>query len=184
MSRLSLKDIPRYERILEIARHFPAMDPSACQAYLHLLRAADEIHALMTASLVEHGMLPGRFRVLMMLVDKEQGFMPGVPRTPADLADLAGVTRATMTGLVDTLERDGWVRREPDVQDRRMMLVRLMPKGHQALMDMLPAHFRRIGAIMGVLSVPERRSLVQLLDKLVDHAASLSAPLPHPTGSL
>jgi DNA-binding MarR family transcriptional regulator len=107
-----------------------------------------------------------------------------ITRTPAELAELAGVTRATMTGLVDTLERDGWVRREPDVQDRRMMLVRLMPKGHQALMAMLPAHFRRIGSIMGVLTEPERRALVHLLDKLVDHAASLSAPLPHRTAPL
>jgi DNA-binding MarR family transcriptional regulator len=183
MSRLPLKDIPRYECLLDMARHFPAMDPSACQAYLHLLRAADEIQAFMTSSLIDHGMRPGRFRVLMMLVDKEQGFMPGAPRTPADLAELAGVTRATMTGLVDTLERDGWVRREPDVEDRRMMLVRLMPKGHEALMAMLPAHFRRIGAMMGVLSEAERKSLVHLLDKLVDHAASLSAPLLQPAGS-
>jgi DNA-binding MarR family transcriptional regulator len=168
-----LKDIPRYERILEVARLFPALDPSACEAYLHLLRAADVAHELTKANLVHHGMLPGRFTVLMMLVDKEQGFKPGPPRTPAELARLAGVTRATITGLVDTLEGDGWVRREPDAQDRRMMLVRLTPTGHQAVIDMLPAHFRQIASIMGALSEPERKTLVHLLDKMVDHTAGL-----------
>ncbi len=38
---------------------------------------------------------------------------------------MAGVTRATMTGLIDTLERDGLVMREPDPVDRRMMFVQL-----------------------------------------------------------
>jgi DNA-binding MarR family transcriptional regulator len=143
---------------------------------MHLLRAADEVYGLTTANLIDHGMLPGRFRVLMMLVDKERGFLPGQPRTPAELAELSGVTRATMTGLVDTLERDGWVRREPEVEDRRMMLVRLTPTGHQALMAMLPVHFRQIGAIMAALSEAERKTLVGLVDKLVDQVATLPRP--------
>jgi hypothetical protein len=43
-------------------------------------------------------------------------------------------------------------------------------------MSMLPAHFRRIGEIMGALSEAERKSLVRLLDKIVDHAAALGSP--------
>ena len=39
MPLLLLKDLPRYECLLESAKDFPDLDPSAAEAYLHLLRA-------------------------------------------------------------------------------------------------------------------------------------------------
>ena len=98
-----------------------------------------------------------------------------VPRTPAELADAAGVTRATMTGLIDTLERDGYVVREPDPSDRRMLSVRLTSKGEQFLQEFLPGHFRIIAAVMSTLSESERKTLVRLLVKVQQHAATLRA---------
>ena len=44
------------------------------------------------------------------------------------LADIIGVTAITMTGLVDRLERDGWVERRQDTQDRRAKQVFLTDK--------------------------------------------------------
>jgi DNA-binding MarR family transcriptional regulator len=90
-----------------------------------------------------------------------------VARTPAELAEVAGVTRATMTGLVDTLERDGLVNREPDPQDRRMMSVNLTPKGHHLITDVLPNHFKMMGGMMSPLSEAERKVLVRLLAKIL-----------------
>ncbi len=101
----------------------------------------------------------------MQLWDKE-GNCPTV-RTPAELADMAGVTRATMTGLVETLERDGFVRREPAPGDRRMMSVHLTPRGETLLKELLPPHFRLMGAIMAPLTHEERKQLVRLLAKIL-----------------
>ena len=39
---LLLKDLPRYECLLDSAKEFPDLDPSAAEAYLHLLRAGDD----------------------------------------------------------------------------------------------------------------------------------------------
>jgi len=55
-----------------------------------------------------NGISQGRFTVLMLLLRRSD-----VPINPADIAERAGVTRATMTGLIDVLERDGFVKREP-----------------------------------------------------------------------
>jgi DNA-binding MarR family transcriptional regulator len=41
------------------------------------------------------------------------------PLTPGRLAELSGLSPATMTGVLDRLEADGWVRRERDPDDRR-----------------------------------------------------------------
>jgi DNA-binding MarR family transcriptional regulator len=163
-----LKDLPRYECILEAAQQFPDLDPSACEAYLQLLRAADDIFHAREAILAGHELSQGRFTVLMLLLDKLEN--RAIPRTPAELADSAGVTRATMTGLIDTLERDGLVKREPDPIDRRMMSVHLTARGHEVLREVLPGHFKWMAAMMRPLSEGERKTLVRLLTKISQRA--------------
>src|SRR6266496_3207581 len=125
MPRLFLKNLPRYECLVEASGQFPDLDPSATQAYLYLMRAGDEAAELVHDNLASFNLSSGRFTVLMLLMKRctlasEKGIV-----TPAELADMAGCTRATMTGLVDTLERDGLVKREPDSRDRRMLTVNL-----------------------------------------------------------
>ncbi|MFF8955319.1 MarR family winged helix-turn-helix transcriptional regulator [Streptomyces sp. NPDC014894] len=46
-----------------------------------------------------------------------------------ELAQAAGVTSRNVTGLVDTLERDGLAERVPDGRDRRSVLARITPAG-------------------------------------------------------
>lgn len=181
MPHLMLKDLPRYECLLEAAREFPDLDPTAAEAYLHLLRTADDVFALADSHFAEHGISHGRFGVMMLLWHSSaprsgETATPGKsccrPLTPAELAEAAGVTRATMTGLVDTLERDGFVVREPDPTDRRVLPVRLTKKGENFLAKFLPRHFRQVSGIMGALSESERKTLVRLLGKVQQHAAT------------
>jgi DNA-binding MarR family transcriptional regulator len=172
MPLLMLKDLPRYECLLEAARRIPDLDPSACEAFLNLLRAGDEAYRQSEGFFSEHNITPGRFTVLILLSDKLGG--EPLPQTPAELAEKAGVTRATITGLVDTLERDGLVRREHDSDDRRMMLVHLTQKGHATLREILPGHFKRMAALMAPLSEHERKALVRLLDKVAGQASAMA----------
>ena len=183
MPHLLLKDLPRYECLLEAAKEFPELDPSAAEAFLHLLRTGDEAFSVTEKNLSSHNISQGRFCVLMLLwrsvhpsaavlVGADAG-TPG-PRTPAELADAAGVTRATMTGLVDTLERDGFVTREPDPDDRRMMSVRLTTKGEKFLREFLPGHFKVATTIMSTLTEAERKTLVRLLIKVQQQVAVLN----------
>jgi DNA-binding MarR family transcriptional regulator len=46
------------------------------------------------------------------------------PLSPSALARRAGLHPATMTGILDRLERSGWVARERDPADRRAVLVK------------------------------------------------------------
>jgi len=46
------------------------------------------------------------------------------PLSPSTLARRAGLHPATMTGILDRLERGGWVVRERDPSDRRAVVVR------------------------------------------------------------
>jgi DNA-binding MarR family transcriptional regulator len=48
------------------------------------------------------------------------------PLSPSALARRSGLHRATMTGVLDRLERGGWVARERDPSDRRAVVVRAL----------------------------------------------------------
>jgi DNA-binding MarR family transcriptional regulator len=48
------------------------------------------------------------------------------PLSPSALARRAGIHPATMTGILDRLERGGWITRERDPADRRAIAVRAL----------------------------------------------------------
>ena len=170
MAFLILHNLPRYECLLEAAKQFPDLDPTATEAFLHLLRAGDEAFRAVESHLATHRISQGRFMVLMLLFDKLTKCAHS--RTPAELAEMSGVTRATMTGLIDTLERDQLVKREPDPRDGRMMSVTLTEKGGALLESILPDHFKRMTALLQPLNQAERRVLAQLLAKVTAPADS------------
>ena len=49
------------------------------------------------------------------------------PLSPSALARRAGLHPATMTGIIDRLERGGWITRERDPADRRGVVVQPIP---------------------------------------------------------
>ena len=137
---------------------------------MHLIRAGDEVWRVMNGHFAAHDITQGRFLLMMLMLEKQGSDCPR-PSTPAALADLASVSRATITGLLDTLERDGFVRREPDAADRRQISVHLTPAGQAFMHGLLPTHFQLINGLMGNLSEAERKTLVKLLHKIVERTA-------------
>lgn len=176
MPLLLTKDLPRYECLREAAREFPDLDPSATEAFLKLLRAGDEAFRVVEAQLATHEISHGRFGVLMALWRRGRPEGATAALTPAELAEQTGVTRATMTGLIDTLERDGLVRREPAREDRRMTTVQPTPAGLATVERVLPGHFQVMAALMGPLSGEEREVFSALLDKILKQAAVITTP--------
>ncbi|MSU51392.1 MAG: MarR family transcriptional regulator [Opitutus sp.] len=180
MPLLMLKDLPRYECLLAASREFPDLDPSATEVFLHLLRAGDETFRVVEAQLARHKITQGRFGVMMALWGNCQraGNETEKPLTPAELAERTGVTRATITGLVDTLERAALVTRKPHPDDRRMMSVGLTKRGEKLLAQIMPEHFRRMAWLMGPLSENERSVFVRLLAKVMQRAGEEPSAVP------
>ena len=56
------------------------------------------------------------------------------PLSPSALAERAGLHPATMTGILDRLERAGWIARDRDPSDRRAVLLRALRKRNPELM--------------------------------------------------
>ena len=153
-----LRAIPKYDVLLEMSGRYPDLDPSAIQCCLTLRRVADDLEAAMNRHFAAHGVSHGRFTLMLML--------DGGGLSPTELAERIGVTRATISGLLRGLCRDGLVTRRPDPADLRAATAHLTDAGAAQLRAMLPDHFRRLAGVVGGLSPEERARLVALLRKV------------------
>jgi DNA-binding MarR family transcriptional regulator len=156
---LQLRDLPTKETLKKFAQRYPQADISAVSAFLHLLRLATDLSFALDACLSLHGLLQGRWWVLILLMREEN-----LTSTPSALAEKAGVTRATMTGLIDGLERDGLVERLLDSRDRRSVSVRLTAAGQSRLDQVMPDYYRRVHDCMAGLDESDRERLHELLN--------------------
>ena len=86
------------------------------------------------------------------------------------LAQLEQVEPPTMTRLVDAMERDGYVERAPDPEDRRAVIVRPTPKGTRALKQGRAQRVEALAAGLRTLS-PDQLSIlargVEVLERVV-----------------
>jgi DNA-binding MarR family transcriptional regulator len=163
-----LRDLPKYEAIRQRAAKYPELDARGLEAFLVLLRVASDVLDALEAFLAKQGTSQGKFTVLMLL---NRDVDAGV--SPSDLADRSGVTRATITGLLDGLTREKLVVREDDTGDRRKAVVRLTPRGQEMLEAMLPDYYRQVADLMRGLSDVEKATLVELLMKVNGQLPSL-----------
>jgi len=158
---LLLRDLPKYETLLAYSKRYRNVNPAAVEAYLNLLRVASDVLDATEEYFQDHGTSQGRFTVLCLLNRN-----PETPLCPADLADRAGVTRATMTGLLQGLEGEGLLKRTSSSDDKRMFFVELTAKGRRYLDNVLPDWFRRVGDLMDGVSEKERVTMLKSLEKV------------------
>jgi DNA-binding MarR family transcriptional regulator len=147
------------------------LDAGAVEATIVLLRVASDVFDGFAAQFERHGISQGRFMVLMMLDRYYDRAL-----LPSEVAEKIGVTRATVTGLLDGLERDGFVQRKAHPEDRRAVTVALTTKGRCFLDELLPGHYRRIAGLMANLDEDERKELVRLLAKVAAGTNALLDP--------
>jgi DNA-binding MarR family transcriptional regulator len=99
------------------------------------------------------------------------------PTRPSVLAAALGVAPHTITDVVDALERDHLVARQPDPTDRRAQLVALTSAGEAVLAVASATRERLLKEVFGALDPADRATMMRLLDVL-DRAAAALIPCP------
>lgn len=87
--------------------------------------------------------------------------------SPGALLRSMMVTSGTMTNRIDRLEEKGLVRRVPDPEDRRGILVELTEQGRELVDIVLISHVANEERILKALSKEEQQTLATLLSKLL-----------------
>jgi DNA-binding MarR family transcriptional regulator len=144
------------------ARH-PGTDPLATECVINLIRTESLLAGELNNRFRPFGLTGSTFNVLMILDGEPE------PLSPHELGERLLVTRGTVTGLLDTLQRRGLVKRVPHPNDRRMLLIELTERGRSVLRKTWAVHFPAQTEMLSVLSDTEKETLVRLLGKLEAH---------------
>lgn len=82
-----------------------------------LIRSHNEI---LSKKLRDNGITPPQWMTLHQIYKE--------PKTIGQIVDAVQLSYSTVSGIIDRLERDGWIQRERDERDRRMIWIRKTEK--------------------------------------------------------
>jgi DNA-binding MarR family transcriptional regulator len=116
-------------------------------------------YALFKAPLEKYHLTPKQFSLLAFLW-KQDGL------SQVELSEKCQIDRTTIGGLVDRLQQQGYVRREPHPEDRRAFQIRLTERGTALEKDLLFIARKVTDTFTAGLSPEETENLRQLLKKL------------------
>lgn len=160
----------KYQALLDEMQRRGLPDAEGVRLCFQVLSLAAAIDRDCAALLAPHGLSEGRF-VLLFLLDAagEDGL------APKDLAQRAGISRATVTGLLDGLQREGLIERQPDAHDRRALRIVLTAQGRRTARKVIAQHSQWIAQLLAPLNSAERGQLQRLLGKI---AAAMQEAAP------
>lgn len=87
-----------------------------------------------------------------------------------------GVTRATVSGLMAALEREGLVKSQVDGEDRRKLVARLTAKGEAVIKKQHELNLVKFRAVFSSFTSKELSSLTALLHRFREAFASAAEP--------
>lgn len=155
---LQLKDIPDTKILKKFANRYEAVDSEKVIQFLSILRVGTDLIEVLNNFLGKYDLLQGRWWVLILLMREDD-----LTSTPTELAAKAGVSKATMNGLINRLLKDGLISRTQCEEDGRSYRVKLNRLGQAKLDEVMPEYYLRLNQLMSSVSDVDRERLVAQL---------------------
>jgi len=127
---------------------------------MNLVRTSDLLVKRIANLVQPFDLTPSSGLVLGILADV------GAPLPPNQIAERLVISRASVTSLIDSLERRGYVRRLPHATDRRMLFIELTDAGRQVAQEFRLLVHRREKAWLAALTEQEQVQLIDTLHRL------------------
>ncbi|MEU9833225.1 MarR family transcriptional regulator [Streptosporangium sp. NPDC048047] len=124
-----------------------------------LVRSTFLVNAVYVDSAREYGITQQQGQLLCVLMAQPYGM--------GELGAMLGLAKSSLTGLVDRSERNGLVRRRPDLEDSRAVRVALTGRGARLAEEFYTATCRRIEELTSGFVPAERDMLAALLGRVV-----------------
>jgi MarR family transcriptional regulator for hemolysin len=137
----------------------PLLDELDRPVTVRISRLARLLRYQMDELIAEHGLTGVQLGLLNRLA-RTDGLVQ------AELGRRMAIEPATLTGIVQRLEREGWVRRACDAENRRLQRVWLTDKARQELPELQRLQTRHRRRALAGLSPAEIARLEELLDRI------------------
>lgn len=129
------------------------------QLYRNFQRLSNQMHRLAVNIMQDGDVHPGQARLLRLLLEHDGA-------TQKELADLIFVRPASMTGMLQRLEEQGWIFRSPNPEDKRSSVVHLTPEGKEKAEELDQYRDQHSDSLFSVLTEEEQVQLLSYLEKL------------------
>ena len=159
---------PIAEHVRWAVANWPQIDPDVEGIVTRVDKVNRYLQNSFRAALGDAGITKEEWKVLMALHH--------AVRSHGWLCKDLDVSTGAMTNRLDKLERQGLIRRTPDPQDRRGVLLELTSAGEERLEDYIDAGAGRERALLADLTLEEKRELNRLLSKLLVALQTKDAP--------
>jgi len=157
----------------DFAGEYPDGDPAKAEAYATLVRTGASLTQEIERCMVASFGVPQTVLNSLAVIDGA-----GAPLTPREISERTLVSSGTMTGTLDQLEYRGWVRRTPNPDDRRSVFVEITDEGKTVADQLLPGIRKIELGVLAGLTPGELSTLVELLGKVLDGAATVASAEP------
>jgi DNA-binding MarR family transcriptional regulator len=106
----------------------------------------------------------------------------GGPVIAADLAEQTGLTRASMSAIVDKLANAGLIARAQDASDRRRWLLTAVPLATEKVDAIYASHAERVGRMLAEYSEHDMELVLRFLRTFADELQATAVELAERSG--
>lgn len=145
---------------LNFNEQYPNASAKATESAMNLVRTADLLVKQIADLIQPFDLTPSSGLVLGILADAD------APLPPNQIAERLIISRASVTSLLDSLERRGFVRRSPHSTDRRMLLIELTETGRQTAHEFRLQVHQHQKKWLAALTEQEQDQLINTLHRL------------------
>lgn len=150
----------------ELRQKTPFPDMRA-EVFLSLVRTADRMQHALRARLKPYGITETQYNSLRILRGAGKHGL-----TCAEVGERLVSQDPDITRLMERLERQGLVRRERGVKDRRVVVTKITGAGLQRLKELDPVVANAVDALLAHLSTDELKRMIGLLERARWNAAA------------
>jgi MarR family 2-MHQ and catechol resistance regulon transcriptional repressor len=150
-----------WSQVKKNGSQYPSFNWSSVEMLLNLAYTYDVVSGHLSGKITPYGITKAGFNVLRILSRSQNKACK-----QNDISQLMLVSRANITGLVDSLFRKGLVERINDPHDRRINMIKILPKGEKLLQDLLPGYYKHMNEMCSVFTVKEKKIFNDLLTRL------------------
>lgn len=143
---------------LKLKRNFSS---SGHEALLSIVVTASLLLKFADKFFGKYGITGTQFNILKMLREFEAEGL-----SQQELSQKLVVTKSNVVGLIDRMEKSGYVRRKAHPTDRRFNLLGLTAKGRKLVDELEVLYFKKINELMSDLPEQQKQAVITALENV------------------
>ena len=158
MERFTFKDRPNNQRMqVTVDQYAKSSNSEQALLFLDLQWTYREMQKAYDQVLAQYGLSESKFIILMFLNSEK-----------------LGASRATITKLLNSMEKEQWVKKNPSLIDKRAVQIQMTDQGKEVLEAFLPDNFEFVNTLTEELSEEEIDQFFYLLNKIKQGTTKLT----------